>query len=106
MNICILIHNFSFLSHVFTCTYCGRIGHEEKTCYQLHGFPSDSEVSEPQSSIPILMVIDIHEPFSLAQLKAWNDADHFFNNFNVRLDVGGQSLESAVLLTDVTSSSF
>ena len=43
----------------------------------------------------ILMVIDIHEPFSLAQLKAWNDADHFFNNFKVRLDVGGQSLESA-----------
>ncbi|WZZ22822.1 hypothetical protein YC2023_124209 [Brassica napus] len=40
-----------------------------------------------------------------AQLKAWNDADHFFNNFKVRLDVGGQSLESAVLLTDVTSSS-
>lgn len=66
MNICILIHNFSFLSHVFTCTYCGRIGHEEKTCYQLHGFPSDSEVSEPQSSIP---VINNHNNGSQSQPK-------------------------------------
>ncbi|VVB11711.1 unnamed protein product [Arabis nemorensis] len=24
------------------CTYCGRTGHEERTCYQLHGFPGDT----------------------------------------------------------------
>lgn len=24
------------------CTYCGQTCHEERTCYQLHGFPNDS----------------------------------------------------------------
>ncbi|KAL0736304.1 hypothetical protein Bca4012_012514 [Brassica carinata] len=165
--------------NVFTCTYCGRIGNEEKTCYQLHGFPSDSgrgrggrgrgsnngrgggranglhgnveqpangiigeqtptKESELQSSIPVIInhnnnngsrdqpknpseiielsdddgetldprvVEHVHQvmsydkenaywlykdphgyiqgPFSLTQLKAWNDAGYFNINFKV-----------------------
>ncbi|ESQ40790.1 hypothetical protein EUTSA_v10013270mg [Eutrema salsugineum] len=43
----------------------------------------------------------IQGPFSLALLKAWNDAEYFSKNFKVWMV--GQSLESAVLLTDVLS---
>ncbi|CAH2073527.1 unnamed protein product [Thlaspi arvense] len=41
----------------------------------------------------------IQGPFSLEHLKAWNDAEYFYKNFKVWMT--GQSLESAVLLTDV-----
>ncbi|CAN8256862.1 unnamed protein product [Cochlearia groenlandica] len=42
---------------------------------------------------------DIQGPFSLTQLKAWYDAEYFHKNFKVWMTE--QSLESAVLLTDV-----
>ncbi|XP_010452833.1 PREDICTED: uncharacterized protein At5g08430 [Camelina sativa] len=41
----------------------------------------------------------IQGPFSLMQLKAWSDADYFSRTFRVWMT--GQSMESAVLLTDV-----
>lgn len=42
---------------------------------------------------------DIQGPFSLTELKAWNDAEYFYKGFKVWMT--GQSLDSAVLLTDV-----
>lgn len=42
---------------------------------------------------------DIQGPFSLKELKAWNDAEYFYKGFKVWM--AGQSLDSAVLLTDV-----
>lgn len=42
---------------------------------------------------------NIQGPFSLTQLKHWHDADYFPKDFKVWMT--GQSLESAVLLTDV-----
>ncbi|KAJ0233872.1 Uncharacterized protein HA466_0278900 [Hirschfeldia incana] len=42
---------------------------------------------------------DIQGPFSLRELKAWNDAQYFYRGFKVWM--AGQSLDSAVLLTDV-----
>ncbi|CDY40743.1 BnaAnng06060D [Brassica napus] len=42
---------------------------------------------------------DIQGPFSLTELKAWNDADYFYKGFKVWMT--GQSVSSAVLLTDV-----
>ncbi|CAA7027024.1 unnamed protein product [Microthlaspi erraticum] len=41
----------------------------------------------------------IHGPYALTQLKAWKDAEYFNEDFKVWMT--GQSLESAVLLTDV-----
>ncbi|KAL0874711.1 hypothetical protein Bca101_024416 [Brassica carinata] len=42
---------------------------------------------------------DIQGPFSLRELKAWNDAEYFYKGFKVWMT--GQSFSSAVLLTDV-----
>ncbi|KAF8048931.1 hypothetical protein N665_2348s0001 [Sinapis alba] len=42
---------------------------------------------------------DIQGPFSLKELKAWNDAEYFYKGFKVWMT--GHSLSSAVLLTDV-----
>ncbi|CAG7891354.1 unnamed protein product [Brassica rapa] len=42
---------------------------------------------------------DIQGPFSLTELKAWNDAEYFYKGFKVWMT--GQSVSSAVLLTDV-----
>lgn len=42
---------------------------------------------------------DIQGPFSLKELKAWNDAEYFYKGFKVWM--AGQSLDSAVILTDV-----
>lgn len=41
----------------------------------------------------------IHGPYPLTLLKAWKDAEYFNDDFKVWMT--GQSLESAVLLTDV-----
>ncbi|EOA20307.1 hypothetical protein CARUB_v10000615mg [Capsella rubella] len=41
----------------------------------------------------------VQGPFSLMQLKAWHDAEYFTKTFRVWMT--GQSMESAVLLTDV-----
>ncbi|KAL9278861.1 hypothetical protein AtEden1_Chr5g0091301 [Arabidopsis thaliana] len=41
----------------------------------------------------------VQGPFSLTQLKAWSDAEYFTKQFRVWMT--GESMESAVLLTDV-----
>ncbi|CAH8270481.1 unnamed protein product [Arabidopsis lyrata] len=41
----------------------------------------------------------VQGPFSLIQLKAWRDAEYFTKNFRVWMT--GESMDSAVLLTDV-----
>lgn len=41
----------------------------------------------------------VQGPFSLIQLKAWSDAEYFTKTFRVWMT--GESMESAVLLTDV-----